>query len=288
MIMKVTDSESYCMKRDSQIENGMSHWSFVENHYLNLKEEEKRDLEKIKIYKFIPMDKLKILLCNSALYMDRVSCWEDPYENYFLKEHFLIQLDGKWMRLGVDSVIPVLFGQSWTTSPETDALWRIYSPCKNAIRIETTARKLLEAVYISDKSMASVWIGKVDYSKTLEQLNKEACAICENDSYEIWRDYLPRTLFNKRPEFKHENEFRVIQMFETGAEEYLNKYQRISYEIYDMDDFILSYRLDPRLNNDEYDNNVRELEQLGVPSAKIKKSLLYDFNPITIKIGSMK
>lgn len=142
--------------------------------------------------------------------MDRVESWDDPYENYFLKEDFRVKLDNGWHQLKADSEIPVLFGQSWTILQESDALWRIYFHNKDSVRIETTARKLLDTVYVDDDSMASLWLGLVDYSKDIEDLHKEAIKECEKDTYQLWQEYLPATLFNKRPAFSHEKEFRVI------------------------------------------------------------------------------
>ena len=41
-----------------------------------------------------------------------------------------------------------LYGQCWTKTRESDAMWRIYSPNKNGVRIMTTPRKLLTALLI--------------------------------------------------------------------------------------------------------------------------------------------
>ena len=75
--------------------------------------------------------------------------------------------------------IPGVFGQSWTTREETDAMWRIYSKedktgginnsrIQYGVRIKTTARKLLNVIYTDDLSMANIWIGKVRYMSEAE------------------------------------------------------------------------------------------------------------------------
>lgn len=59
---------------------------------------------------------------------------------------------------------------------------------------------------------------------------------------------------------------------------------RIAYDILDMDDFIESYVLDPRLTSDNYDFLRNQLVTMGVNPIKIKQSSLYQFTPIEVNM----
>lgn len=75
--------------------------------------------------------------------------WEDPYENYLLKCPLLDRFG-----LRISKIVLPLYGQCWTTLPESDAMWRIYSKisrgqandtvdsCEIGVRIKTTAERL--------------------------------------------------------------------------------------------------------------------------------------------------
>lgn len=74
-------------------------------------------------------------------------------------------------------------------------------------------------------------------------------------------------------------------MFETEAKSYLDNYERLRFEILNLDDFLLSYTLDLRLNSEEYTKQKHRLNSLGVDELKINKSDLYHFESQTIYIG---
>ena len=40
------------------------------------------------VYKYIPLKYLLSMLKNKKLRIDKITTWEDPYENFFLKEEF--------------------------------------------------------------------------------------------------------------------------------------------------------------------------------------------------------
>ena len=290
------------------------HYSFYDNHVLNVVENEKGEdhagnvlemlasmkksfskrlddikkaLETISLYKYIDIDGLGYWLKDNKLYWNRVSdSWEDPYENYFLKETFVLE-DGKLM--GADNNIPGVFGQSWTMREETDAMWRIYSKedgngvvngskVYTGVRIKTTASKLLDVIYTSGSSMANLWIGKVKYL-TEEQINKTL----EGGITDIATS-LAYSFFNKRVEFEHEHEFRAIKLMDSEAIGNTLQYKRIAFPIEDMDCFIDSFVLDPRLSDANFAVLEKKLESMGASPAKISKSQLYHFSPINVKV----
>lgn len=229
------------------------------------------------IYKFIPYKYLKTLI-QGELYINKVSAWEDVYENFLFKESFELEdrtsIDAKALTSGI-------FGQSWTSEDETDAMWRIYSDVKSedigdcAVRVKTTARKLFDAIYTNDKCMATTYIGKVDYKQPngvddwIRNLYLTAGTL--NRSF-------VDSLFIKRMVFSHENEVRIIINFDSEAEEC--KRDHISFSI-NSEIFIDEYLIDPRLAPKREACCIKaDLLRNGINSNKIKISDLYVFRPL--------
>ena len=246
------------------------------------------NLDNLHLFKFIDFKSLAFMLHDSRLYLDRVKeAWEDPYENFFLKENLQLE-DGT--KVLADDNLPGIFGQSWTYVDESDAMWRIYSQDDvdtngthmrnfHGVRIETTARKLLNLVYVDDDSMADTWIGKVKYLE-LEDINKQLQSATQSI-----RDYLGQSFFIKRKEFDHESEFRVMKLMDSSTIAQTKEYKRIAFNIPDISVFIDSYTLDPRLSSSDYLQLRNRLVGLGADPARISQSTLYQFTPVDVKIS---
>lgn len=233
------------------------------------------------IYKFFPLKHISALL-QGSLYVGKVSVWEDVYENFLFKQNFSL-VDGTPVK--ADNLIECNFGQSWTSSDETDAMWRIYSDihqgCLNdsfedmAIRIKTTARKLFDAVYTDDNCMASTYIGAVCYLSQLE-LNGWLSELHLDASANLART-MAESLFMKRIEFQHEHEVRIIISYAQDDSRVTEK--GITFAI-NPANFIDEYLIDPRLVNTDREKEVRQrLIDLGSDETKIQTSQLYHFNP---------
>lgn len=302
------DNESLLVEREN-LSQGID-YSFYDKHCMNLVDDNvaysgntpaelvktmkarlskiNEEIDKLKLYKYIDIRNLSYWLKAKKLYWDRVDdVWEDPYENYFLKEKFILK-DGT--PVDAKNNIPGVFGQSWTTRGETDAMWRIYSKEDKTngvnntrifygVRIETTVRKLLDVIYVDDSSMANTWIGKVRYM-TESEINQTLSGGVKGVN-----DALANSFFNKRIEFDHEKEFRAMTLLDSLTISKTCNYKRIAFDIADIEDFIESYVLDPRLSLDNYNLLREQLISLGVNPAKIKQSLLYHFEPIEVTIS---
>lgn len=311
MIIKPIDSETLLVERaDPEPE---IHYSFYDTHVMNLVEDNavysgsniteltknakvaikerfdkiNAELDSLPLFKYIDIRNLAFWLKAKRLFWDRVSDkWEDPYENYFLQEKFVL-LDGT--PIEAKDNIPGVFGQSWTTREETDAMWRIYSKEDKTggvnssrifygVRIETAARKLLNVIYTDDSSMANTWIGKVRYMSEAEINQTLDGGISDINGA------LAESFFNKRNEFDHEWEFRAMTLLDSNNIIQTTSYKRIAFDVLDMDDFIESYVLDPRLTNENYELLRDQLIIMGVNPLKIKQSSLYHFTPIEVKL----
>ena len=220
------------------------------------------------IYKFFPLKYISSLL-QGKLYVGKVSSWEDVYENFLFKQRFSLE-DGTLV--SADSLIRCNFGQSWTKSDETDAMWRIYSriPEKRiysgdfheldnvAVRIKATAQKLYDAVYNSLDSI-NQWLSNLKLS------------------FGDLSQTMARSLFLKRQEFSHEEEVRIIISYATDDQRINN--DNIIFQI-DPYSFIEEILLDPRLIGTEIERVIREqLVVMGAQVNKINTSQMYNFTP---------
>ena len=233
------------------------------------------------IYKFFPLKYMPTLL-QGSLYVGKVTAWEDVFENFLFKQNFTLA-DGTPVQ--ADNLIKCNFGQSWTVSDETDAMWRIYSDiqhgCVNdplgniAIRIKTTAKKLFDAVYTDDNCMASTYIGAVHYLSQPE-LNDWLSKLNLDTSSNLART-MAESLFMKRIEFQHEHETRIIISY--AQDDSRVKEKGITFAI-NPANFIDEYLIDPRLVNTDREKDVlQRLIDLGSDETKIQTSQLYHFNP---------
>ena len=248
---------------------------FFDYHLMNMTIEE---LKSMTLYKFFSINALIPLLTNSMLYIDRVCSWEDVYENFFLKETFYSK--SLKTTIGTDAIANAVFGQCWTYAPETDAMWRIYSPNKTGVRIKTTTGKLFSTIFVDDTCIADTWLGKVEYNSE-QAMNDFILKETETDSLSIWRDLMPYSQFLKRTEFEHEREFRIIKMLDSQNTENAKPFKRLAFKI-NIDEFIDSYLLDPRLDDTSYQQLKQQLIARGADPTKISKSPLYSFTPLTI------
>jgi len=118
-------------------------------------------LKSQEIFKYIPFKYVLCMLHSNRMIFNKISSWDDVYENWLLKQHYLHKGETVDLRMIIDSI----YAQSWTLADESDSMWRIYSNqsvCNCAIRVKTTVEKLLNIV--SDKAcMDSVRIGKIKY-----------------------------------------------------------------------------------------------------------------------------
>lgn len=156
--------------------------------------------------------------------------WDDPFDNFLFK---LTKVDlGNGQEAPLSHVGKMFFGQCWTVNPESDAIWRIYSPCRDGIMVRSTHGKVLRNFREYLRSDRKVLLpGKGD----LENLtDDEASDLIESKSklYEVvYKSYhdiaalvdngvslqsfignygMLKLLGIKRDGFRHEEEVRLV------------------------------------------------------------------------------
>ena len=225
------------------------------------------------VYRIFSKKWFEEMLINKSMALSRPETWDDPYENLIHQGSVLV--DGR--PVGLDPIRRSFYGQSWTLTDESDALWRIYSSDKAGVRVRTTVQKLADVLLNrtvqlgkAQHSFHKCFIGKVIYSdlSALIELMSDSDA-----RLRIITDTSGRasaeTLLHKRTAFSHEHEVRAI--YNTVGEEKDYYGDHIPFEL--PADFIEEICFDPRTLF-EFERNKQRLLNLGA-TAPIKCSELY-------------
>ncbi|MCO5238285.1 MAG: DUF2971 domain-containing protein, partial [Chitinophagaceae bacterium] len=203
--------------------------------------------------------------------------WDDPFENFLYKQ------DNLGTKRKFNLYRERFYGQCWTlNTAETDALWRIYSPLKNGVRVKTTIEKLHEGFYDLSHFYPSThfFVGKVLY-----QEEGEIIRFFENPL--LLEDYLgessnhtghAQSLFVKRKEFEHENEVRLIRYADES--EYDLAKMIYKYEINPFETFE-ELIFDPRHPDRYFEKDKAIIRELGY-DGEISKSKLYQLPKLKI------
>ena len=120
------------------------------------------DLDK-PVYRVFPIERLIQLFNEKKNTLVKPAMWDDPFENILFQQTATIA-NGQIVHFS--NIRECFYGQCWTLNKrESDALWRIYSPNKNGIRVKTTLRKLWDEFYCQSDSnaMISYYLGKIEY-----------------------------------------------------------------------------------------------------------------------------
>lgn len=231
------------------------------------------------IHRFISFESLCEILLFNKLTLPRIDSWDDPYENFIFKTHVLkitpklnITTD---FSPSLEEVKTRLYGQCWTSIPESDALWRIYSKDDRGVKISTTLRKLYEVINISESENDSVCLGKISYYplSEIEKSIKELKYFSKFDA----KYFLNSTLI-KRNEFLHEQEVRIIY---AAGREFKKDFKEYNISV---DDFINSITLDPRISPRFEKLYQTSIKHMGFKNT-IQKSKLYEFNRLSVVVS---
>lgn len=233
------------------------------------------------IYRVFTLDRFMQLFDNKKVTLVKPEMWEDPFENFIMKASAKT-VAGDEFKIGFRDDF---YGQCWTLQKESDAMWRIYAKKKNGVKVKTTIRKLITALYEScnDFPELSCFIGKVEY------LRKEKIKEILTDP-EFLTSYLldstgkgqVKTLLIKRFAFEHEKEVRIVFHDQKRANP-LRSQGLYQFEINPYD-LIEEITFDPRMDKVEYNNYCQDLKKRGYKN-KIIRSGLYEIPDIHIQLN---
>lgn len=232
------------------------------------------------IYRIFPFDSLLELLIENKLTLVKTKFWEDPYENYIFKCNWSMQ-DGT--KVDPKGMIDQIFGQCWSETEESDAMWRIYSPDYKSIRVKTKINKLFNVIFDdhSYDSLTKSFIGRVQYdSKT----NIQNYISNFNNPHPIIKDTTSQIMIDahlwKRQEFAHENEIRIMHTCDSSSP--LKNKPVVKFDI-NPNDLIEEITLDPRIDKRFETIFTETIRRMGY-TGTINKSVLYKLDPVNITI----
>lgn len=238
------------------------------NNTINLSEDQ---LDK-PIYRIFPVGRFLQVLTSKKLTLVKPKKWDDPFENLMLSSKF--KIGGSHSEISArDSV----YGQCWTLHRETDAMWRIYSANKDAVRLRSTPRKLLEALMSSNPEFAEIkcFVGGVQYVSKAKLKD----AFSKINVFNTNGSGIAESLLIKRTEFSHEKEVRLVYVGDDGS---------CGSDIFefDVDPSIIFDRVlfDPRMSGELRKSYIATVRALGYHS-EIKRSTLYD-PPVGLTFGN--
>lgn len=232
------------------------------------------------IYQILPFKYAKMILTNKEIRFNNVfSHWDDPYELFLFKQNIFVE----GTPLTIKDFDKRHYGQCWSLNKDTDAMWRIYSPQKEGVRLKTTIGKMIEVLnQVRGMFEACPAFGLVKYvdKKYLIDYLRDI----EKGGSGRFFEKIFDSLFYKRKEFSHEKEVRFI--VKTGDVVY-NKCQFVEGDFLnlkvDPKRFIEEIALDPRLDNDEVERIKNELLVIN-NSIPVYQSDLYSFETLQVNL----
>lgn len=239
----------------------------------------------LKLYKFIPFKYVKRIIQSGKMPVKRIDGWEDCYENYFLKNRFVMGVNPYDLK----RISRKFYGLCLSSLDESDAMWRIYSDVRGyatgradaadnvAIRVCVTPQQLYQMVPARADVQGRGYVQRIRYI-TKAALDAELAANNPYSSKSLGEKIL-ESFFTKRKEFEHEKEVRYV--FVTSR---YHKSCTIDLTLNPLA-FFDEFTIDPRLTRNQFCEIKRQLEALGIPSVRINQSSLYKFKQKTLTIN---
>ena len=222
-----------------------------------------------KIYRIFNIKRFKEVITKNEMVLVTPSKWDDPFENFFLKAN-VINENGEIGSL--QNIAEKWYGQCWTLNIESDAMWRIYSPNKDGVRISTTIQELFSILWDDNNQFAGLryFIGKLKYKTRSDIENFMRTTSFSDMALGGQNDNFARLLCIKRLEFEHEQEVRLLAN-DTDNTRGCDGCYRIQFDYKKVFEDVC---LDPRLDSQDFKDIKKSIEDLGC-TLPITQSDLY-------------
>ena len=220
------------------------------------------------IYRYLSFSRLVEIFSTNTYQLINPSLWDDPYEQWLTSAKF--DLGSDQLDLGFRNSF---FGSCWTKKNSSNAMWRIYSPDKSAVRIRTTPKLLGDAIQqaLGPASKSIAFIGKVQYlSQAMISEKAESLAIATLSTQSELA--AAKSLLIKRSSFSHEEEVRILLVDRSFNEKVLP----ISIDPHNV---IQSVMIDSRAPIELIDVYKKYLKDTLGFKGRVSKSTLYDHPP---------
>lgn len=202
------------------------------------------------VYRIISFSRLLELLAMKENVLVKPGKWADPFENFIVRSQHA-------------------FGQCWTLHSASDAMWRIYSPEANAVRIRSTIRMLAESLTMAGAGTMSgeAFIGRVKYLKNSSLMTFAEDAVSNPSPARA----VAKTLLVKRTAFQHEREVRLLFIADDSGSSGRDWF---SYSV-DPNALVDQIMLDPRMTEQDAKKIKQVIKVTTGFAGIIKRSLLY-------------
>jgi hypothetical protein len=214
--------------------------------------------------------------------------WDDPFENFILKSKGRFP-DGTEFTFGNRESF---YGQCWSQTKESDAMWRIYSQNKDGVKVKTTIRKLFQPLFHlggvyykinGHEYNLTSFVGKVKYQSTkkltkmLTDRDRMSGKLLDQSG---WGQ--ASTFFFKRWAFRHENEVRLMYNAHNGPGINLES-DTFKFDI-NPNELIDEIVFDPRMDKVIYERNKEMTESWGFDK-RIFQSGLYKIKEFRMELN---
>jgi hypothetical protein len=172
------------------------------------------------LYRVYALDRFEQLVATKYDALLNPTKWEDPFENFFLEATEVMDPQSGDI-ISLKNLAADWYGQCWTTLPESDAMWRIYSsdpnkagadPDKLGVKVKTRARKLFDNLRHTDSNSPYLqfFIGQVDYKTEAEIMTMMQGLTLLDVAIGGQGEKFADLLCIKREAFQHEQEVRLL------------------------------------------------------------------------------
>ena len=240
------------------------------------------DLDK-PVYRIFSFQRLEEIFQERKLTLVKPKLWDDPFENFILNSTGRLP-DGREFQVGFRDKF---YGQCWSLTKESDAMWRIYSPDKKGVKVKATIRKLFIPLFQvggQRQKMNGVvynpssFVGKVKYADTktlITMLKNEQLMSGKIFDQSGWGQ--ASTFFFKRVAFRHEKEVRLIYNSQNDNQFDTFKFDINPIEVFDEIVF------DPRMKENIYQEQKDKVIEWGFDKSIIQSGL-YKLKTFTIAL----
>jgi len=226
------------------------------------------------IYRIFSFDRLKEIFESNSLTLVKPKLWDDPFENFILNSTGVLPDGREFQNEFRDS----FYGQCWSFTKESDAMWRIYSHEKNGVKVKTTINKLFKPLFlyggVHHKINGNLYnlksfIGRVKY-QSAERLMR-MLTDRERMSNKIFDQTgwgQASSPYFKRWAFRHENEVRLMFNEPYNCQD---RFFSLDIDPFDLIDEIV---FDPRMSFEDYEEKKSDVINWGF-NKRVTQSELY-------------
>src|SRR5258708_22613962 len=116
-----------------------------------------------KLYRYINIESFISFVETKLFRLSNINSWDDKWEVILSK--IPVVNDEDKVIVPLYSFYQQIYGQCWSLKKESDAMWRIYSPHKTGLQIETSVDK-----FKLIRGLKKCHIEKVIYFETIKEL----------------------------------------------------------------------------------------------------------------------